>query len=1188
MLALGFILAGLALVIVATKTALAAPGDTTRINLSSTGSQASGGPSSVGEMSANGRFILFASNANDLVPTDSNPGRDIFVRDASSLTTELISRNFPPDAEEVTAIAISPDGRFASYSYLVEAEPGYPGRQTVIAIFDRQTLTTDPTNLNPTYTGFVTPIHVTDVGDDAREVLYLDSSPGSDGLYLYNRTSGSRSLLRPSAAHNAGSRDARFSADGRFVAYNQSTSSAMQVLVLDRQSGQTAVMSVNNNGTEGDDWSGVPTISEDGRFVAFESIASNLVPTDTNGFAWDVFVHDRDTDADGIFDEPGAISTIRASVDSVGSQANQSSDSATISEDGRFVAFESSATNLVSNDTNGTWDVFVHDRQTRQTYRASVNSSGQQGNADSGWIDENGGDTISISANGGLVAFDSDSSNLVSGDTNSVPDIFIHESNFTQPTATPTRTSSPTSTPTCNPMWQVVPNPSGVSFQLNAVEVVSANDVWAVGPGTAILHWNGTAWSQVPPPTPGPDVVLNALSAVSANDVWAVGLTFDPNIGQEQTLAMHWNGTAWNSVPTPNVGLDRNALLGVAAISANDVWAVGYSGGVVGAGSPGADTLAIHWNGTAWAVVPSPNVRIQYNELHGVTAVTTNDVWAVGFTKSGGIQLTLTEHWDGTQWSVVGSPNGIDDVNVLNGVSAASANDIWAVGGAGNPYTVIEHWDGTAWTMVYEPFSDPPRGVLYGVSARAANDVWAVGAANEYFAGGATTIMHWDGAEWSQVLSPSPGTSGNHLKGVGVVSARDVWAVGSFDDTTGSQMLVERLTDPCPGSASPTATATATATTPTATATSTAALSMTPTNTPTVPTHTQTHTPTNTPTDTAVVPTHTPTNTPTDTAVIPTPTPADTPTSTSTNTLIPTSIPTDTPQPSATSVMSTDVPKSIPDAGTTSSELTITGGGGGQGFSVDAITSAQRVQSERVIAGVEVVGIEISTAAAADLDVYLVSPAGSMVDLFTDVCPGSSWSSANTGFNLSDSAPMLIGAQCPPGRNTYRPENPLSRFAGQSPVGTWRLIVTDDRAGGGVGTLNGWGLRLTTAPGPGPCNTCSLSVESVIISCNAGGTVHWVATVRNSSACTTSNIPWGADLEVRRNGSFNYIPVKGQAGTRSFPPGVTTISGDFCYHFPADANAMRARFGMVDRARQCIPNGVSASRPVCNVNPSCP
>ena len=185
------------------------------------------------------------------------------------------------------------------------------------------------------------------------------------------------------------------------------TNGVPDAFVHDRQTGQTARVSVASDATQANGTSNVAGISADGRYVVFSSTASNLVPADTNG-APDVFVHDRQTGQ-----------TARVSVASDGTQANGTSDFAAVSADGRRVVFSSNASNLVPGDTNGVYDVFVHDLQTGQTTRASVASDGTQANADSIWS--------AVNADGRYVAFSSLGSKLVPGDTSASSDVFVHD-----------------------------------------------------------------------------------------------------------------------------------------------------------------------------------------------------------------------------------------------------------------------------------------------------------------------------------------------------------------------------------------------------------------------------------------------------------------------------------------------------------------------------------------------------------------------------------------------------------------------------------------------------------------------------------------------------------------------------------------------------------------------------------------
>ena len=171
--------------------------------------------------------------------------------------------------------------------------------------------------------------------------------------------------------------------------------------------GDTTLVSVDSSGAQGNNTSYAPSISGDGRYVSFESDATNLVSGDTNE-KLDIFVRDTMTN-----------NTTRVSVDSSGAQANNESCNSSISNNGR-VAFLSLANNLVAGDANGYYDIFMHDSVANTTTLISVDSLGVQGNSASGWYS-------SISADGRYVAFESVASNLVSGDTNFAQDIFVRD-----------------------------------------------------------------------------------------------------------------------------------------------------------------------------------------------------------------------------------------------------------------------------------------------------------------------------------------------------------------------------------------------------------------------------------------------------------------------------------------------------------------------------------------------------------------------------------------------------------------------------------------------------------------------------------------------------------------------------------------------------------------------------------------
>jgi Tol biopolymer transport system component len=166
-------------------------------------------------------------------------------------------------------------------------------------------------------------------------------------------------------------------------------------------------VSVGIGGAEADWMSQNPVLSSDGRWVAFQSYASNLVSNDTNGCS-DVFLHDRVTGT-----------TTRVSVSSSGAQADLYSGEPAISPDGRFIVFRSEASNLVLGDVNGLADVFIHERITGRTHRVSVGPGGAQPNGPSG--------RPSVSADGRFVAFESEASNLVAQDRNGLSDVFLRD-----------------------------------------------------------------------------------------------------------------------------------------------------------------------------------------------------------------------------------------------------------------------------------------------------------------------------------------------------------------------------------------------------------------------------------------------------------------------------------------------------------------------------------------------------------------------------------------------------------------------------------------------------------------------------------------------------------------------------------------------------------------------------------------
>ncbi|HYO49637.1 MAG TPA: S-layer homology domain-containing protein, partial [Chloroflexia bacterium] len=256
--------------------------------------------------------------------------------------------------------------------------------------------------------------------------------------------------------------------------------------------------------------------------------------------------------------------------------------------------------------------------------------------------------------------------------------------------------------------WTQMANPVSGSY-LNAISAVSPNDIWAVGvdgANTLTVHWDGNNWTRIPSPNgQGMSSRLDTVEAILSNDVWAAGIS---STGSHiYAFTLHWNGVEW--VRSESVGRTITAF---SAISSDDVWAVGYD--QASFDSP-SSTVSLHWDGTEWSRVPTPNPGDYYNYLKDVAAISTDDVWAVGFySGQAPAARPLALHWDGTQWNIVPTPEPLPDQNGLYTVSAIATNDVWAIGNS------IYHWDGTAWsTSLLEAayqFKD--------LAAISTNDVW--------------------------------------------------------------------------------------------------------------------------------------------------------------------------------------------------------------------------------------------------------------------------------------------------------------------------------------------------------------------------------------------------------------------------------------------------------------------------------
>jgi hypothetical protein len=332
---------------------------------------------------------------------------------------------------------------------------------------------------------------------------------------------------------------------------------------------------------------------------------------------------------------------------------------------------------------------------------------------------------------------------------------------------------------------------------LYGVTCASASDCWAVGSqrtdatktATLIERWDGSSWTVIASPNANTteNNVLYDISCATASDCWAVG-SHGIDDSTRATLTEHWDGNAWTIVASPSSVLGgENVLASVTCLSPSSCWAVGYSNnGIV------YQTLIEQWNGTAWAIVLSPNpVATVDNYLASVTCTSASACWAVGYSDNGQVNESLFLVWNGTVWLQETTPGvPASDGHALAGVTCVSASDCWAVGslatGSGSPFGLIEHWDGTSWSAVTAPkVGSRPSNFLSSVTCSSESDCWAVGF---WFASNVarTLIMRWDGFSWLIVPSPNVNDVDNHyLGGVTCVSASDCWAVGSRTDNIG-------------------------------------------------------------------------------------------------------------------------------------------------------------------------------------------------------------------------------------------------------------------------------------------------------------------------------------------------------------------------------------------------------------------
>lgn len=386
-------------------------------------------------ISADGRYVAFRSASSNLVEGDTNDKRDIFLHDRVTEKTTRVSvaTNGTEGDDDSWEPSISDDGRYISFSSdastLVE---GDTNSRTDIFLYDRVTRKTTRVSVATDGTEGDNNSYDPSLSANGEYVTFRsytsnligDDTNGVADIFLHNRVTQETTRINltiDSTEANYGSYKTVISADGLYAAFRSHASNLVgdnangnDIFLVDLTTKAINRVSVNSDGDKGNGGSYEPSISGDGQYVTFHSSASNLVEGDTND-ASDIFLYDRVTEE-----------TTRMSMATDGTEGNNSSRSPSISADGRYIAFHSYASNLVEGDTNERSDIFLHDRVTQETVRLSSAADGTEGNGRS--------HNVSISGDGRYVTFHSSASNLVEDDTNVTYDIFVRE----------------------NPLWKIV------------------------------------------------------------------------------------------------------------------------------------------------------------------------------------------------------------------------------------------------------------------------------------------------------------------------------------------------------------------------------------------------------------------------------------------------------------------------------------------------------------------------------------------------------------------------------------------------------------------------------------------------------------------------------------------------------------------------------------------------------------